>query len=288
MPASQAPSVGWETPYVYSLLIVAILHLLAFLYWEAKVASSPILPFDIWKAPSFLALITVVFFSVMSFGIFSWYFFVWSLKVRGDTMLSAAASITPLTVGGVIAAFTAAWLIPRLPAQYILAIGATSMAISSIILATMPEQQIYWQAMFPAAAIVAFCPDFIFTASQIVASNSVAKTQQGVAGSLIGTLLTYGISTGIGFGGTVEIYTNRQGMDIIRGYRGALYLGIAFAVAALVLSLTCVRINKDVREGWEKEDVVQQNQFVTALGESTGSELDTVTIHEGMVLMSRS
>lgn len=285
---SQAPSVGWKTPYEYILLIVAILHLLAFLYWEAKVALSPILPFNIWKAPSFLALITVVFFSVMSFGIFSWYFFVWCLKVRKETMLTASASITPLTVGGVIAAFTAAWLIPRLPAQYILATGATAMAISSIILATMPEQQIYWQAMFPAVAIVAFCPDFIFTASQIVASNSVAKTQQGVAGSLIGTLLTYGISTGVGFGGTVEIYTNRQGTDLIRGYRGALYLGIAFAVAALVLSLTCVRIKRDVREGWEKEDLVQQDRSVTDLSEPTTAELHTIATDEGMQPLSRS
>ena len=160
----------------------------------------------------------------------------------------------PLTVGGAVAALSAAWLIPRLHAQYILAIGATSMLISSAILATMPEKQIYWQVAFPSVVIVSFCPDFIFTAAQIIASGSVRRTEQGIAGSLIGTLLTYGISTGIGFGGTVEAYTNRGGTDIVRGYRSALYLAVGFAGAALIISLLFVRIKKDDREGWDEKD----------------------------------
>lgn len=213
-------------------------------------AASPILPFDIWTAPSVLPLIVVVFFSFMSFGIFGWYISCWHLTIRGGSLLTAAAEIQPFTVCGALAAITAAWLIPRLPAQYILAIGAAAMLIANILLATMPTQQIYWQTSFFAVSFAAFCPDLIFTASQIIASNAVARSEQGIAASLIGTLMTYGISTGIGFGGTVEVHTNRGGRDPVRGYRGALYLGIGFAAASLSLSLLFVRIKKDEREGW--------------------------------------
>ena len=115
-----------------------------------------------------------------------------------------------------------------------------------------------------AICFAAFCPDFIFTASQIIASNSVKKTEQGVAGSLIGTLLTYGISTGIGFGGTVEVRSNHGGTDIVRGFRGALYLGIGFAAAAIILSLLFVRIKKDGREGWEPKDSPSQEMSATS------------------------
>ena len=54
--------------------------------------------------------------------------------------------------------------------------------------ATTPEQQLYWKQMFPATIIQSFCPYFIYTAAQIVACNSVGSKDQGVAGSLIGTL----------------------------------------------------------------------------------------------------
>jgi hypothetical protein len=80
----------------------------------------------------------------------------------------------------------------------------------------------------------------------------VARHEKGIAGSLIGTLFTYGMSTGLGFGGTVEVHTNHSGTDIVRGYRSALYLGVGFAAASLVLCLLFVRIKKDKREGWDE------------------------------------
>lgn len=249
---SQAPAIGWQTPYEYILLLAATLHFACFLVWEARFASAPILPFDIWTAPSFGILIVAAFLCFMSFGILLWYFMIWQLTIRDWSLLSTSASIMPFTIGGAIAAVTAAWLIRKIAAQYILALGAISALTSSILVVTMPEQQLYWKQLFPAVIIISFCPDFVFTAAQIIASNSVPRNQQGVAGSLIGTLLSYGTSTGLGFGGTVEVHTNHEGLDIVSGYRGALYLGIGFAAASLILSLLFVRVRKDERQGWNE------------------------------------
>ena len=281
--SSQAPVVGWNTLYIYAILIVSLLHLLLFSLWETKFTAHPILPFNIWKAPSFLLVIIVVFFSVMSFGIFIWYFSLYVFTIHNQSLLSGAAQVTPLTIGGAIAAFTAAWLIPRLPAQYILAIGAGSMTISTILLATMLADQIYWRGMFWAISFAAFCPDFVFTASQIIASNSVARNQLGVAGSLIGTLFTYGPSTGIGFGGTVEVYTNRGGTDLVRGYRNALYLGIGLSAAACFISLAFIRIHKDEREGWDEKDTTdQQRTPVDSSTEGVAAETSSKIVMEAV------
>jgi hypothetical protein len=54
------------------------------------------------------ALIIVVFLSLMSFGIFIWYFIALNLTVRRDSLLTSAARIQPLTVGGTFAAILAA------------------------------------------------------------------------------------------------------------------------------------------------------------------------------------
>jgi len=108
---------------------------------------------------------------------------------------------------------------------------------------------------------MALCPDLIFTAAQIIATNSVKRHEQRIAGSLISLLQLYGTSLGLGFAGTVESYTNKKGTDTVRGYRGALYLAIGLAVSAIVLDLVFVRVPKDTREGWAEDvDPVQLAQ----------------------------
>jgi hypothetical protein len=237
------------------LLVVSILHIAAFILWEGRFATSPILPLDIWTAPSFGLMIACAFLSFMAVGIDIWYISVWNLTIRNYTVLSAAAAWSPLAAGGAVAAIASAKVVPLLPAQYILAIGSLSTTVSLILVATMPEQQTYWAQMFPALLFTACGPDFLFTAAQIIASNTVKRTQQGIAGSLIGTLLSYGLSTGLGFAGTVEVQTNDHGRNLLKGYRNGLYLGIGMSGAATILALAFVRIPKDDREGWAESDI---------------------------------
>lgn len=77
---------------------------------------------------------------------------------------------------------------------------------------------------------------------------------QGVAGSLIGTLLGYGLSTGLGIAGTVEVNTNDNGNNLLKGYHSAAYLGVGLASVSLIMSVIFIRIPKDTREGWAEDD----------------------------------
>lgn len=251
---SQAPAVGWDEPYEYVLLIVAFLHFLLFAIWESKFTKEPILPLNIWSSPSFSMMILTAFLSFMSVGIVIWYISIWNLQIRHYTLFLNGASYATLAVCGALAAIISAKVIRHLPAEYIMAIGSLAICVASILIATMPEQQTYWAQVFPALLITAFGPDFLFTAAQIIASNTVKRHQQGIAGSLIGTLLFYGLSTGLGFAGTVEAYTNNHGHNPVRGYRNALYLGIGLSGCAALLAVLFVRIPKDQREGWDEDE----------------------------------
>ncbi|RSL89511.1 hypothetical protein CDV31_015852, partial [Fusarium ambrosium] len=201
---NQAPASGWETPFVSVLLVVSVLMLALFGFWESKISKDPIMPLGIWTAPSFAAVVFVVLFSFMSNGIFLWYMVAWLQLLRGKTILQFGVEWTPFGIVSTIGTFIAAWLIPRLAAQWILAIGSAAILVANLLLATMPVQQTYWAQVFPATIFMAFCPDFVYVAAQIVASNSVKRGQQGVAASLIGTLNLYGTSLGLGFAGTIE------------------------------------------------------------------------------------
>lgn len=212
------------------------------------------MPLDIWTAPSFFALVLVVLFSVMSYGIALWYMVAWQQVIRHWSAFHFAIGLLPHAIFGGLAAPVAAWLVPRVAAQWILAFGALVVLLSSVLLVMMPTQGFYWAQIFPATILMALCPDFMFTAAQIVTTNSVRRHEQGIAGSLISLLQLYGASIGLGFAGTVEANTNKGGEDSLAGYRGALYFAIGLAAAALVIDILFVRVPKDEREGWQHEE----------------------------------
>ncbi|KAF7954784.1 uncharacterized protein EAE97_000043 [Botrytis byssoidea] len=251
---NQAPLVGWDSPYEIALLVVSIVHFAGFVYWEIKVAKEPILPFNIWKAPSFGILMLAVFFSFMSLGIFFWYMNAYMQNIRGDSLILTGVQYLPLTIVGCATAFLAAWLVPRVPAQVIISLGCSAMVIINVLLSTIPANLTYWAMAFPAMFISAFTIDLITTSAQIIACNTVPMKHQGVAGSLIGTLLGYGLSTGLGIAGTIEVNTNDNGKDLLKGYHSAAYLGVGLASAALIISVVFIRIPKDTREGWAEDD----------------------------------
>ena len=195
----------------------------------------------------------------MATGTLVWYTVAWIEKVRGWSPMQFAVGWTPFGLCGLAAAFLAAYLIPRVSAQYILALGTLCMLVSNLLVATMPAQQSYWHQVFPSTVISAFSPDLVYTAAQIITSNSVGRSQQGVAGSLVGSLLLYGNSLGLGFASTVEseVAKRHDAAAIsetdrtVRGYKAGLYFAVGICVVALVLDLAFVRLVRDVREGWE-------------------------------------
>lgn len=49
--------------------------------------------------------------------------------------------------------------------------------------------------------------------------------------------MNYAISLGLGFGAIVEIDLNKNGTDLLRGYRGAWYLGVGLAASGIILTI---------------------------------------------------
>ncbi|OQD88960.1 hypothetical protein PENANT_c003G04784 [Penicillium antarcticum] len=269
---NQAPSVGWATHYEIILLISSVVLFAGFLLWERNYAAEPIMPLDIFKAPSFLMLLLVVLLNYMAVGTLIWYQVLWLQKVWHWSPLQFAVGWTPFVICATGAAILAAWMIPRLAAQWILAIGTITILVSNVLMATLPLHQIYWAQVFPSVILFSFCPDFVYTAGQIIASNSVRRNQQGIAGSVIGTLNLYGNSLGLGFAATIEEQIARRTGSQITGYRAALFFGVAISAVALILDVCFVRLVKDDREGWRDDDIVEDLEL-TDHAEATGVHL---------------
>jgi MFS family permease len=285
MLCSQAPAVGWSTPSEIAILTVSVLIFTVFLLWERFIASEPILPLNIFRAPTFLSMIFVVLFSYMAFGIALWYSISWQQILRQLSVLQIAINLIPFGLGSTAAVGLAVFLLPRVEAKLVMGIGVIVIIGASLLLATMPMHQTYWAQVFPAMLLCGCCPDFVYLAAQVIASNSVKRKHQGIASSLVGTLNLYGVSLGLGFAGTIEVEVGKkflrlggvQSMEAtMSGFKAALYFSAALATIGLILDFAFVRLPKLERHGWEEENMSLEAPDVAV--RNTSSEANTVAV----------
>ncbi|KAK9364663.1 drug resistance protein [Lipomyces kononenkoae] len=79
-----------------------------------------------------------------------------------------------------------------------------------------------------------------FPSGTLLLSNSMPRQHQGLAASLVNTIVNYSISIGLGFAGTVESRVNHGGHDVLKGFHGASYMGIGLAGLGVVIAMCFV------------------------------------------------
>lgn len=220
---NQGPTVGWGTPYVYVLLILGVLLLLAFFVVERKVIT-PLVPFQVFSGKTGFVLGCIAL-GWSSFGIWIFYFWQFIEILRGISPLLGTAQIVPAGISGFCAAVTTGILLSRIHPGYIMAVALLAFCVGNILFATMPVAQTYWLQAFLSIIIAPWGMDMSFPAATIILSDFMPREHQGLAASLVNTVVNYSISIGLGIGGTVEVYVNRSNTDLPRGYRGAWYAG---------------------------------------------------------------
>ena len=97
---------------------------------------------------------------------------------------------------------------------------------------------------------------------------------QGIAASLVNTAVNYSISIGLGMAGTVEGHVNRGGLDVLKGYRGAWYLGIGLGAIGMAVSVCFVLFGGSSGESsGGKKDVADSSSSGSEEEPQSGIEL---------------
>lgn len=173
-------------------------------------------------------------------GIFIYYYIQILQQLRGTSPLLTMAQLCPVAISGFVAAITTGHVISRIGPGWVMLISMCAFTIGSILVATMPPHQVYWAQSFVVTLIIPWGMDMSFPAGTLIMSNAVEKRHQGMAASLVNTVVNYSISIGVGIAGTVETHINHGALteeDELSGYRGAMYLGIGFGAMGVVTSL---------------------------------------------------
>ncbi|KAF7158005.1 hypothetical protein CNMCM6106_004294 [Aspergillus hiratsukae] len=227
---NQAPIDGWSTPYVYVLLIVGFLVLGLFVLQERR-AVDPILDISIFSRRVVAVLVTTGL-GWSSFGVWFYYLFQFIQHFRHVSPLDSAVRFAPGAISGILAALATPYLMAVVSSGWLMAIACAAFLGGCILQSTAPIEQSYWLNTFWSFVIMAWGMDISFPASTTILSDAVPVKHQGASASLVNTVINYSIAIGLGIAGTVEAEVSHHGVDLLRGYRAALWTSVGLAVLA--------------------------------------------------------
>ncbi|CAR21953.1 KLTH0C03806p [Lachancea thermotolerans CBS 6340] len=233
---NQAPTDGWDSAYIIVLLVISVILLLIFIIFEARFAKEPLLPRAVLFNRKLMMILASLFLGWGSFGIWTYYYMAFVLNLRHYTPLWAGGSYFMFAIFGTIAAFLVGHTIHKTGPAIILLASVIAFDVGCIMLSVTPVDQTYFRMSLGTMVILSFGMDLSFPASSIILSDQLPSQYQGMAGSLVNTMINYSMSLCLGVSGTAERQVNKDGTDLLKGYRAALYVGIGLASVGIFVS----------------------------------------------------
>jgi hypothetical protein len=79
--------------------------------------------------------------------------------------------------------------------------------------------------------------DTSFPCGTVILGNALPRVHQGIAASMINTVVDYSISLSLGIAGTIIRQTEKGGSNVVGSYRNAWYLGNGLGGLGLAIAL---------------------------------------------------
>lgn len=260
---NQAPLDSWTTWYIYTTLILGFASIIAFVVIELKFTDYPLVPLRGLGSEAYFALGCIAA-GWASHGIWAYYLYLFLEQVRGHSALLTSAETAPVAITGIFFALSTVWLVKKFGVAYVMLIAMINFLIGSLLLAFVPLNQSYWIQTFLSIIIMPGAMNLSFPAATILLSSALPKEKQGIAASLVSTMVNYCISCGLGLAGSVHrksfknalirhgrdhrvplselplLTANTPGLDIIRieSFRGPWFFAVGLSSVGVLIA-TC-------------------------------------------------
>ncbi|TFK64329.1 putative efflux transporter [Pluteus cervinus] len=257
----------WATPYVIACLLLGVILLGAFLFWQHyleslqhtdKVSSSfltppPLMKLSLWTRDGgrFAAIMMVALFDWAAFT--SWYFWaqLYYQDYKGYTPVLTMVRLFPMFVVGVLCNVLMSFIVGHISLKWILAVGTTLTSCATLLFALIDPNASYWVFGFLGACFSVFGADFVFAGGTMFVASIVLPHEQSLSGALfqmmtqVGTALGVTIST-IVFNRIRLSEVTHDGVAApstpgLQAYKGAQWTAFTFGILATVLVIVSLR-----------------------------------------------
>ncbi|KAI0454782.1 major facilitator superfamily transporter [Xylaria acuta] len=200
---------GWSTPWVPVLIVVAVILLGIFYAWqwyqENRTTRRPLIKVSIFNNGRFcagLGIMALFFACFNNFIVYSTYFF---QDYQGLSPLQTTLRFIPTGVTGILVAFIVSRLISRVPTWILLLCAHTAMSISCLLFAVpLPRATSYFAFGLPAFILSVIGADITWPCLTLFTSKSLPQEDQALGGGLINASAGVGRAIGLAIDTAVQ------------------------------------------------------------------------------------
>lgn len=128
---------GWSTSFVIALLVIGIVLLVGFVFWE-NFYKYPLVPMGIWKDRNFSLNLAILMLGFMAFTPGSFFIALYFQDVWHMSPLQVAVHILPMAISGMIVNVIAALILHRVSNKLLMYIATVAYLISFLLLFAEP------------------------------------------------------------------------------------------------------------------------------------------------------
>ncbi|SIN75804.1 drug resistance transporter, EmrB/QacA subfamily [Agromyces cerinus subsp. cerinus] len=144
---------GWSSPVVYIPLVVGLVALIAFVWWENR-APQPMLPLSLFRARNFAAgnLATLFIYAAFSLGPFAITIFL--QEYAGFSATAAGLATLPPTIMIVLLGSWFGGLSTRFGPRIFMTLGPITVALGYLLTLTVTTEVSYWTQLLPGIIVM--------------------------------------------------------------------------------------------------------------------------------------
>ncbi|KAL2401281.1 Low affinity ammonium transporter [Exophiala dermatitidis] len=254
---SEGNTVGWATAWIPVLLVLSILLIILFGFWqwhlEKKRSSThtPLVRVSLFKNLQFTAAFVVImtyFSSFNSYLVFATFFY---QDYLGLSALATTLRFLPTGIAGFLICFVTARLMHITPGFYLLLIASCCGIISPLLFAVpIPPSTTYWVYGFPAMCLC-ISTDILAPTINLFIIRQLPPSDQALGGALIQTSNQLGRAIGLAISTAVEtaiVKDHDRAGDalLLRGIRAGEWVNVGMAALASSIIILVFRDLKEV------------------------------------------
>lgn len=241
-------SVGWTSTGTLSWIGGGLVGLVAFVLWELRVASHPLVPFRIFSSRS-LTVANLIMMLVGGVFFAMWYFLTFYFQqILGYGAVKTGFAFLPMALSIIAGAQISSRVLARTGVKPLLQVGATLATVGFAWISLINVASSYWGAVFVPSVCCAFAMGLLFAPLATAATSSVAPSDAGLASGILNTARQVGGSLALAILGTVAAdRTSAVNVQVglahalVDGYQRTFQFSAVITLIALVISVALPR-----------------------------------------------